>query len=141
MNPRYFHVSSNCFDVGDILRPRGAHYEEDWKHSDFYWALERHRPPDKRAQKDAVFLFCDFESADMMGGEWIYEVGPQSPASRHDMNWTGEICSLVADGYQIDSGEIRRAATSYWNGEPSPNERLWEYLTSGAEILSVASCK
>ena len=84
-------------------------------------------------------MVCVVDDVDLAAGgpEYIFEVLPIGPVSKHDMNWSGEIACLISDGLDVNSDEVRQAARSYWVGNPSPNETLWEYLASSAKILRV----
>lgn len=137
--PIFYHGSGDKMNPGDVLTARGPLYESDWKDANFYAALERHRPADKLAHRDAVFMVCVVDDVDLAAGgpEYIFEVLPIGPVSKHDMNWSGEIACLISDGLDVNSDEVRQAARSYWVGNPSPNETLWEYLASSAKILRV----
>lgn len=134
---RFFHGSHDPFEPDFLLAPRGAAYEADWKSTDFYAALERHRPADRLAHAQAVFLVGDPDDVDLAGGstEWCLEVEPVGAVTRHDLNWGSEVSSLVSDGHDIDSRPVREAAEAYWRGDRHPDESVWEYLCAGARVL------
>ena len=137
-NQTYYHGSMDELTVGTVLTARDD-YENDWSNTDFYAALERHRPPNKLSHKQSVFMVADPDDIDLAGGgtEYMFVVEPLGPIQKHDINWSSEISMLIGDGYGIDSPEVIKAATNYWNGVPHPNESVWEYLTPSAKIISV----
>lgn len=139
LNMTYYHGSMDHLPVGTVLKPRGTDYEQDWAHTDFYTALEKHRPDHMLSHKHAVFMVADPDDVDLAGGgtEWLFTVKPLGPISKHDMNWSSEISMLMGDGHDVDSADVRKAAENYWAGVPHPNESVWEYLTPAAEILKV----
>lgn len=137
MSPkRFYHGSADPIEVGTVLVPRGAAYEADWSRTDFYPALERWRPADRLAHRDAVFLVGDVDDIDLAGGstDWCLEVEPVGQVTRHDLNWSSRISCLIGDGHSLDSDEVRAAAASYWAGEEHPDESVWEYLVTGARV-------
>lgn len=91
------------------------------------------------AHRDAVFMIGDPNEVDIAGGgtEWIFEVTPHGPVSRHDLNWSSQISCLMGDGHTLSSPEVATAANNYWNGVPHHNENVWEYLTTSATIIDV----
>jgi len=133
----YYHGSSNDIKVGTILTPRND-YENDWKNTDFYWPLEKHRPNNMLSHKDSVFMVDDPDDVDLAGGatDYLLTVKPLGIIQKHDLNWSSEISMLVSNGYDVDSIEIKKAAENYWQGMPHPNESVWEYLTTRAEVLA-----
>ena len=135
--PSYYHGSMKDLPIGTILRS-SPNYEQEWSNTDFYNILEKYRPFGMLSHKDAVFMVTDEDDIDLAGGgtNYIFEVRPLSGISKHDLNWSSEISMLVSDGHDIDSPEIKTAATNYWNGSPHTDESVWEYLTKSAEILS-----
>jgi len=135
---RYFHGSSHPAALGTILRGRGAAYEAEWKGTDFYAALETHRPAQMIPHKEAVFM-CAQEDIDNCGGsiEIIYELRPQGHVSRHDMNWSSEISCMLADGADTDAPSVVEAARAYWQGKAHDNDQVWEYLARSAQVLRV----
>lgn len=135
----YYHASSRELPVGTILIGRKSDYEKDWGYVPFYEVLEKYRPSNMIAHRDAVFMVGDEDDLDGGGGgtEYVFQLKPLSSVERHDMNWSSEISSLVDDGYDYNSPEIKQAAENYWNGVPHHNESLWEYLTLKAEIVKV----
>ena len=64
---KYFHGSENELPVGTILIPRGDEYEKDWGNTSFYKLLEKYRPPNYLAHKDAVFMVDDKDIIDLVG--------------------------------------------------------------------------
>ncbi len=124
-------------DAGTRLYPRGDAYHADWKDTGFYGALEKYRPSNMLAHKEAVFLCDNDEDLDAAGGgtDWVFTCQPDKRIERHDMNWGSEVSCLL-DSYPIDSPEIAQAARNYWDGTPS-EDPLWEYLTPSALILCV----
>jgi len=139
LSPTYYHGSMDHLPVGTVLKPRGADYEHDWAHTDFYTALEQYRPSNMLSHKNAVFMVADPDDVDLAGGgtEWLFTVKPLGPVSKHDVNWSSEISMLRDDGHDVDSPEVKKAALNYWHGVPHPNESVWEYLTPAAEIIAV----
>lgn len=135
---KLYHGSSFKLPVGKILIPRPG-YEDRWSHTDFFGPLEFYRPPNKLSHAQSVFMCDNPIDVGMAGGgqEWLFTVIPIGPVQRHDMNWSSEISSLVELGYDLDSPEIVDAAEAYWNGEPSANEVIWEYLAPKAKIIKV----
>ena len=94
---KFLHASFDELDIGTILKPR-KNYEEHWKNTDFYAALEKYRPKEMLAHKEAVFMCTSAEDLDnSMGGEFIFEVTPDTRIERHDMNWSSEVSCLVCD--------------------------------------------
>lgn len=134
----FYHGSYTKLPLGTILTPRDT-YEDDWKHTDFYGPLEMYRPADKLSHKQSVFMCDNPDDVDLAGGatDWLFTVVPLGPVQRHDLNWSSEISSLVSLGVPLDSNEIKDAAAAYWSGEESPNEVIWEYLTTSAKIIAV----
>lgn len=139
MSTRYFHGSMDHLDVGFILRGRGKAYERSWANTDFYRVLEDARPHSCLSHAQAVFAVADPDDIDLAGGgtEWVFELQPVGPVSRHDMNWSTEISCLLSDGYSPDSTEVRQAAANYWAGIPHQDESVWEYLMPEAKIILV----
>jgi hypothetical protein len=136
---RYFHGSSTRLEIGTILTPRGNAYEADWGKTGFYPILERFRPPKRLAHKQAVFMVGSPNDIDCAGGgtEWVFELLPLGPVTRHDLNWSSQISCLLSENHDANSPQIREAAENYWRGSPHPNESVWEYLTSSAQIIAV----
>lgn len=134
----YYHGSYDKLPVGTILTPRDD-YEDRWKHTDFYGPLEMYRPPNMLSHNKSVFMCDNPDDVDLAGGatDWLFTVAPLGPVQKHDMNWSSEISSLISLGHDYDSEEVMDAARSYWAGEESPNEPLWEYLTTSAKIIKV----
>lgn len=135
---KFFHGSSVELPVGTVLRPRDD-YENDWNNTDFYAALEKHRPPNMLAHKASVFMVSNPEDIDLAGGatDWMLTVVPQGRIEKHDLNWSSEVSMLIGDGYDINSPEVKKAATNYWLGVPHSNESVWEYLTPAAKVVAV----
>lgn len=133
----FYHGSYDALDVGTVMKGRGEAYEATWMEAGFYSILERYRPEGCLAHKDAVFMVSEIDDIDNVGGatDWILEVLPGGPVSKHDVNWCSEISCLTSDGFDIDSSEIRHAAEQYWNGVPHANESVWEYLTASVTVL------
>ena len=134
----FYHSSGKEFPVGTILCGRGEDYHRDWVMTDFYQILEENRPSEYIPHKNAVF-FCDNdEDLDCAGGatEWVFEVEPIGIVSRHDLNWSSEISSLLSDGYTRTSDKVIQAAKNYWFGVPHFNESVWEYIAPKVMILS-----
>lgn len=134
----YYHCSSTELPVGMVISGRGSDYERDWAHVPFYQALEQHRPSSKLAHSEAVFMVSHEDDLDSAEGDtlYVFTLRPLGSVERHDMNWTSRISSLIDDGFDYNSSEIKDAATRYWAGEPSDDPR-WEYLTLKAEIINV----
>jgi len=139
---RYFHGSCDYAPPGTVFRGRGDAYEQFWKITDFYLALERWRPPAALAHRDAVFMVAspgEVEDASARNPDWIMEMAPRGAVARYDMNWCSLVAGLVCGGAAIDSPEVRNAAEGYWSGLPHPRrDPLWEYLAAEAEVLRVA---
>lgn len=133
----FFHGSGAELTEGLVLRPRGEAYEADWAATDFYAALERWRPPECLAHRDAVFMVAEIDDIDLAGGstDWCAEVVPIGPVTRHDLNWSSRISCLVSEGHGIESAEVRSAAEAYWSGLASPDESVWEYMAPAARVL------
>jgi len=138
ITPTFYHGSMIYLEPGTVLIPN-KNYEQNWGNTDFYGILEKYRPNNMLAHKDAVFMVGNDEDIDLSGGgtEWVFIVQPSSRIERHDINWSSEISALVSEGYTATSPEIKTAATNYWHGVPHPNEQVWEYLTPSAKILQV----
>ena len=137
-NDLYYHGSYNPLEVGTILTPT-ENYEENWKDTDFYWPLEKYRPKNMLSHKESVFMVSDPDDVDLSGGatDYLLTIKPLGPIQKHDLNWSSEISMLVDQGYDIDSEEIKDAATNYWNGVPHYNESVWEFLTTKAKVVAV----
>lgn len=133
-----YHGSMQQLEVGTILSPRNQAYEDDWGHTGFYEYLEKYRPSNSIAHRDAVFMVDNEDDVDVAGGgtEWLFTVQPLGPVERHDMNWGSEISMLLDDEHN-NQDKIKQAAINYWNGVPHTNESVWEYLTTSAKILHV----
>jgi hypothetical protein len=134
----FFHGSMDKLPVGTILTPRND-YEENWGNTDFYAALEKHRPFTMLSHKQSVFMCDNPDDVDLAGGgtEWLFTVEPLGIVQKHDLNWGSEVSFLISDGHQIDSPEVKEASLNYWNGIPYHDENIWEYLTPKAKILKV----
>ena len=134
----FYHGSNQILPIGTILTPRDD-YENDWMGTDFYSALEKHRPRDKLAHRESVFMVADPDDIDLAGGgtEYMFTVEPIGVIHRHDLNWSSEISMYIGDGYDINSPEVTNAARMYWKGVPHPAESVWEYLTPRARIIKV----
>jgi len=134
---RFFHGSSEPFEPGFALEPRGDAYAAAWGATDFHDALERWRPPDRLAHRHAVFLTGSVDDVEIAGGstEWCLEVAPEGPVSRHDLNWGSAVSRLVSEGRPADGPEVEAAARAYWAGMPHPDESVWEYLSPRAVVL------
>lgn len=134
---RYFHGSYDAHEAGTVFQGRGSSYEEKWAKTDFYAALERWRPADKIAHRDAVFLVADPDDLDAVGSatDWCLEMEPLGPVSCHDVGWSSTVSLLISDGHKIDSAEVQTAAEAYWSGRPCPGEEMWEYITTEARVL------
>ena len=91
------------------------------------------------AHSQAVFMAGSEEDAELAGGgaDWIFTVQPLGPVQKHDINWSSHISCLAEEDYEPNDPEVVEAALNYWNGVPHPDENLWEYLTTYAEILTV----
>lgn len=132
---KFLHASLDELEVGTILKPK-ENYEEHWGITDFYNKLEEYRPKHMLSHKESVFMCSSAEDLDnSMGGEFIFEVTPDTRIERHDMNWSSEVSCLVCDNAPEE--KIKEAALNYWNGTPHYNESLWEYLTPKATINKV----
>lgn len=136
---RFYHGSGKKLKEGDVLTGRGDDYEASWSSTDFYEILERERPEEMTAHKEAVFMVGHPDDVDLAGGstEWCAEMIPEGVVSRHDLNWSSEISLLLSEGKAKDSQEVREAAEKYWRGEPHPNEQVWEYLARSAKVVRV----
>lgn len=134
----YYHGSEIKLPVGTILKPRPG-YEKRWGHTDFYRILEMYRPSDKLSHNNSVFMCDNPDDVDLAGAatEWLFTVVPLGPVQKHDMNYSSEISSLISLDHDFDSEEVMDAAHDYWAGVESPNEPLWEYLTTSAKIIKV----
>lgn len=134
---KYFHGSGIELPVGTILVPQ-ENYEANWQHIDFYPILEKYRPKNMLAHKDAVFMCDNEDDVDLAGGstEYLFTVVPLGKVEKHDLNWSSEISCLVGDNPK-DWNKIKEAADNYWAGVPHFNESVWEYLTPSAKILKV----
>jgi len=139
MTSTFFHGSYDPVDVGTVMTGRGDAYENDWKHTDFYAVLEDNRPDGKLAHRDAVFLVDNVDDLDNAGAptEFILEVSPSGPPSRHDMGWSSRISCLLSEGFAADSPHVKKAAAGYWSGEPFDHDSVWEYLV---ESVTVRAC-
>lgn len=122
------------------MNGRGDSYAVDWGQTDFYSVLEQHRPKEVLPHKQAVFAVGHPDDIDLAGGatEWVFELEPLGPVSRHDLNWGSEISMLLSDGHTPDSHLVISAAGNYWSGLAHVNESVWEYLMPKAKILLVA---
>jgi hypothetical protein len=141
--PLFLHGSYTPHEAGFQLKPRGEDYARDWEGSDFYAALEYHRPEGLRSHRQSVFLCTSVEDVELAGGatDFLLLVEPEEPnmITRHDVNWSTEISMLIGDGFHLDSPEVKEAALNYWSGEPHENECVWEYLCSGALVMECFS--
>ena len=132
---KFLHASLDELEVGTVLKPK-ENYEEHWGNTDFYNALERYRPAHMLSHKESVFMCQSAEDLDnCIGGEYIFEVIPDTRVEKHDLNWSSEVSCLVCDNAPEE--KIKEAALNYWNGVPHTNESLWEYLTPKAVITKV----
>ncbi len=124
---RFFHGTTDYIEPGTILNGRGQAYEEAWKYTDFYYALEKYRPEDKIAHKDGVFMCHHPDDVDLAGGgtEYLCEMKPSGKIQRHSLNWCSEISLLMCDASEAVE-EIKRCAENYWSGKPHPDENVWE---------------
>ena len=135
----FYHGSYDELPVGTVLTPRGNDYESEWGGTSFYGALEKHRPPEKLAHKEGVFMVGTEEDIDLAGGatDYIYIVKPIGQIQRHDINWGSEISMLVSDGAGLNDPEVKQAADNYWNGVPYEGDNVWEYIAPRAKIVGV----
>lgn len=132
---KFLHASLEELEVGTVLKPKD-NYEEHWGNTDFYQALERYRPEHMLSHKESVFMCHSAEDLDnCIGGEYIFEVIPDTRIEKHDLNWSSEISCLVSENAPEE--KIKEAALNYWNGVPHFNESVWEYLTPKAVIKKV----
>jgi len=138
MATKFYHGSAKPIEPGTVMTGRGERYESEWTDTDFFWALEIHRPADCLPHREAVFLVDNVEDIDNAGGctDWCLEVEPGERISRHDLNWSSEISCLVGDGHGLYSDEVKAAAAKYWSGESSGDSCVWEYLTDRATVVS-----
>jgi hypothetical protein len=135
----FYHGSYDELPVGTVLTPRGNDYESEWGGTHFYGALEKHRPPEKLAHKEGVFMVGNEEDIDLAGGatDYIYIVKPIGQVQRHDVNWGSQISMLVDDGAGLNDPEVKQAADNYWNGVPFEGDNVWEYIAPRAKIVGV----
>ncbi len=132
---KFLHASLEELEVGTVLKPK-ENYEQHWEKTDFYNALERYRPEHMLSHKESVFMCHSAEDLDnCIGGEYIFEVIPDTRVEKHDLNWSSEVSCLVCDNAPEE--KIKQAALNYWNGVPHTNESVWEYLTPKAVIKKV----
>ena len=133
----YYHGSYDKLPVGTLLTSKN-NYEDNWKHADFYFPLEKYRPKYMIPHSAAVFLCDNPDDIDLCGGgtDWLFTVEPIGKIEKHDLSWASEISCLIGD-YSIDSNEIKEAALNYWNGIEHPNSSVWEFLVNSAIILKV----
>ena len=138
MSTTFYHGSEQHLPVGTVLSPRDD-YEDRWHNTPFYQVLEMYRPAHCLAHRNAVFMCDNQDDIDSAGGstDYLFTVKPLGPVSKHDMNWSSEICSLISEGHEFDSDEVYEAAQSYWAGEAHPDESIWEYLCSSAIVVNV----
>lgn len=137
----YYHGSQSEFPVGFILTPQPGGYamlDEDGI-AEVEAILERYRPSEKIARREAVYMVRDPDEIDMAGGylDFVYTVIPIGAVEASDMGWYSEL-----DAYAIDDmldNEVRRLAEGYWSGKPFPRDRgsLFEYRARSAEIVTV----
>ena len=134
---RYFHGSMDPLDLGTVMKGRGPEYEKSWGGTDFYRILETSRPEHGLAHACAVFAVGHPDDIDLAGGgtEWVFELEPLGPVSRHDINWSSEISMLLSDGHAAESLEIAQAAKNYWAGMPHSSGPVWECLMPAARII------
>ena len=138
LTKKYYHGSYDPLPVGTVLSAR-AGYEKDWNDTDFYSALEMHRPSGMLAHKQSVFMVADPDDIDLAGGatDFVLTLQPLSKVERHDLNWSSEISLLISELYDIDDPRVKHAADAYWSGKPHPDESVWEYLTLRAKVIKV----
>jgi len=132
---KFFHASGDYLPVGTILMPR-PDYSQRWGHTDFYPVLERYRPAHCLSHAHAVFMCDSGEVLDAAGAatEWVFEVKPLGPVSRHDMNFSAAVSCALSEGQS--EAVVADLARQYWMGVAG-GDPLWEYLTSSARILKV----
>lgn len=137
-NITFYHGSMKRLSVGTILSPRNT-YEDTWGNTEFYNILKMYKPNGMLGHNEGVFMVSSEEDIDLAGGgtEWMFIVEPLGKIQKHDLNWSSEISMLISDGKEFDDEEVMNAARSYWNGEPHPNESVWEFITPKAKIISV----
>lgn len=135
----YYHGSNIKLPVGTILTGRGHIYDDNWGDTDFYNILEKYRPKDMIAHRDAVFMVDNDNDLDVVGGgtEYVFILEPLDKIEKHDINWSSEISMLISEGYGSNDDLIKKAAKNYWLGIPHPNESVWEFLTKKARIIDV----
>lgn len=133
----FYHGSCDELPIGTVLKGRGDDYDKDWGSTDFYTVLEKYRPNNMLAHKDAVFMVADEDDIDLAGGctDWLFHVTPHGRVTRHDINWSSEISTIVSNGGNL--AELEFAASNYWNGVPHHDESVWEYICSAATITHV----
>lgn len=137
MNKFYYHGSDDYLPKGESLR-NVRPYEGKWGSAAFYRGLERHRPEDARPHSKSVFMVEKAEDLEYAGGgeEFTFIVKPIGHIGKHDMFWSTMVTSLIDEGKDIDSKEVKEAARKYWEGIPSDNP-AWEYTCDKAIILRV----
>lgn len=133
----YYLGGSQPLDPGVVIKGRGERFEGKWTEASSFWALERHRPEHCLPHRDSVFLVASVDDIDNAGGctDWCVEVQPGDRLSRHDLNWSMEVSSLLRGGHGPDSDAVKAAAASYWNGVERGAGSVWEYLTEKAIVI------
>lgn len=72
--------------------------------------MEFYRSKNQLAHKDAVSMIGAEDYVNLAGSatDHIYMVNPLGKIEKHDLNWNSEISSLVGDGYNINSIEVKK---------------------------------
>lgn len=139
----FLHGSPIQLPPGTILEPRG----DGLLDGDIEEFLEKHRPADKPAREQSVYMVKDAKQLDNLAlrTEHVYQVEPQGPVAAFDHAWVVALWRVFAEadsaggftrGLQKVAG---RYADGYWSGAPSNFGRTdppqWEYLTASARII------
>lgn len=135
----FYHGSYRDYPMGFRFTGGGQAYHEEWIFLPCYEALHLHRPAEKIAHQDAVFMCEKPEHIEPCGGatERLILIRPSGEIQRHDNRWGQHIADMIDEGREIDHPEVAQACLSYWQGEPcGEGEPLWEYLAREARVIA-----
>jgi len=136
----YYHGSETESPVGFILTPQPDGYAtlNEGGIAELEAILERYRPSEKIARRDAVYI-RDPDEIDAAGGyiDFVYTVIPIGEVEASDTGWYSELDMYYMD--DIEKDEVRKLAEGYWSGKPFTRDSgsLFEYRARSAEIVAI----
>lgn len=137
---QFFHGSNRLFNTGFRLEPQTDGYVHGSDVAEFERRVESRRPEGSISRLSCVFLICDCESIDAVGGydDVVYLVRPLSEPERSDLAWYSEAwCEYATE--PMDLAKVNKLIDRYWSGQQYlPSEySVFEYRVHAAEVLEV----